>query len=91
MKKSIDWKGTLRNFILAGIAAYIIASIYFILTRPTAFKAYQDSNVESVIKASNAIDYITYKLGLNKELENKVEAVSTISYATFAIECIKGE
>lgn len=89
--KSIDWKGTLRNFILAGIAAYIIASVYFIQTRPTAFKAYQDSNVESVIESSNAIDYITYKLGLNKELENKVDAVSTISYATFAIECIKGE
>lgn len=89
--KNIDWKGTIRNFALAIIVAYTIASVYFVQTNKTSFEAYQNSKVESVVNAADPVDYITYKLGLNKDLENKVSIVSTISYATFAVECIKGE
>lgn len=89
--KNIDWKGTIRNFMLAIMTIYIIASVYFIQTKPTVFKNYQDSKVESVIKSTKPIEYFTYKLGLNKELEIKVAVVSTISYLTFAMECIEGE
>ena len=87
--KRIDWKGTIRNFMLAIMTVYIIASVYFIQTKPTAFKNYQDSKVESAIKAVKPVEYFTYKLGLNKELELKIAVVSTISYATFAMECIE--
>ena len=89
--KSIDWKGTIRNLVLAIIVAYTIASVYFVQTKKATFEAYQNSKVESVIIAAGPIEYVTYKLGLNKDLEYKVSFVSTISYATFAVECIKGE